>query len=221
MLAPCHLFISSACCPQYIWLEPVLPVIPVDSRILRVQLSLESCDSGIPWTWDSGCVRILGSQASWRPWDPGVTKLLVSWNPLNPKVLGMLQHLEVVSPLETMGLSAVFKTKVFQHWPEGTRAAGQAGLLCPCCCSHRLVMVHLEQMFCSTCQWSYHLPVILGVLERLQHGESSGDHGSLHSRWPGAGTDWTVPESLARQVSWHRPIMIGLKQMLCSTHQWS
>jgi hypothetical protein len=87
MLASCHLIISSAYCLQYIWLDPVLPVILVDSGLLRVQLSLWSRDSGILWTWDSWCVRVLGSQASSKTlryrcdhllgcWDPGILR---SW----------------------------------------------------------------------------------------------------------------------------------------------
>ena len=46
-----------------------------------------------------------------------MTKLLGSWD---PKILGVLEHLEVVPPLGTMGLSAEFKTKVDQHQLEGT-----------------------------------------------------------------------------------------------------
>jgi hypothetical protein len=88
----CYVIISSACWSQYIWLETVFSVILFDSDLLRVQLSLWSCESVILWTWDSGCVRVLGSQASsetlrsWCDhapgimgfWDPGI---LVSWNP--------------------------------------------------------------------------------------------------------------------------------------------
>jgi hypothetical protein len=36
MLASCHLIISSACRAQFMWLEPVLPIILVDSGLLRV-----------------------------------------------------------------------------------------------------------------------------------------------------------------------------------------
>jgi hypothetical protein len=39
-----HLIISSVPCLLYIWLEPVLPLILVESEFLRVQLSLWSCD---------------------------------------------------------------------------------------------------------------------------------------------------------------------------------
>ena len=44
--------------------------------------------------------------------DPGI---LGSWN---PKILGMLEYLEVVPPLGTVGLFTVFETKVDQHQPE-------------------------------------------------------------------------------------------------------
>jgi hypothetical protein len=64
MLASCHLNISSACCPQYIWLEPILPIIPVDSGLLRFQLSLWSFDCGLLCTRNSACVSVLSSQAS-------------------------------------------------------------------------------------------------------------------------------------------------------------
>ena len=40
-----------------------------------------------------------------------MTKLLGSWD---PKILGVLEHLEVVPPLGTMELSTVFETKVDQ-----------------------------------------------------------------------------------------------------------
>jgi hypothetical protein len=41
-----------------------------------------------------------------------VTKLLGSWD---PKILGVLERLEVVPPLGTVGLSAEFDTKVNQY----------------------------------------------------------------------------------------------------------
>ena len=66
--------------------------------------------------------------------------------------MGVLQRLEMESPLGTMGLSGVFETKLYQHKSEGTRATGQAGLLCPCSCCHRPVTIGLEQILCSTHQ---------------------------------------------------------------------
>jgi hypothetical protein len=144
-----------SCCPQYIWLEPVLPIIPVDSGLLRVQLSRWSCDSGRLWTWDSGWVRVLGSQAfceTLRSWCDQAPVILGSWN---PKILGVLQCLEVVSPLGTVVLSGVFQTKVYHHRSEETGTSGQAGLLCPCSCCHRPVTIGLEQMLSSSHQWSY------------------------------------------------------------------
>jgi hypothetical protein len=142
MFASWHLIISSACCLQYIWLEPVLPVIPVDSWLFRVQISLWCCDSRILWTWDSGCVRVLGinvSSGTLRSSCDQVPGILGSWN---PKFLGMLQLLEVVSALRTMGQSTVFESKVYQHWPEGK--------LCPYPCCHRPLTIVLEPMLSST-----------------------------------------------------------------------
>lgn len=46
-----------------------------------------------------------------------MTKLLGTWD---PKIRGVLELLEVVPPLGTMGLSAEFETKVDQHQLEGT-----------------------------------------------------------------------------------------------------
>jgi hypothetical protein len=96
---------------------------PAFSVILRFWLCQSSRQSGFLWDFE-----ILVWPSSW---DPGI---LGSWN---PKILGVLQFLEVVPPLGTMELSAVFKIKVDQHRPEGTRAAGQAGFLCPCSCWHQ------------------------------------------------------------------------------------
>jgi hypothetical protein len=48
------------------------------------------------------------------------------------------------------GLSSVLETKLDQHRPEGTRAAGQAGLLCHCSCCHWPLTIVLEQRLCST-----------------------------------------------------------------------
>ena len=41
-----------------------------------------------------------------------MTKFLGSWD---PKIQGMLEYLEVVPPLEIMGLSVEFETKVDQR----------------------------------------------------------------------------------------------------------
>jgi hypothetical protein len=79
-------FCSYACLlpSDYLWLEPVFSVIPVESEILRVQLSLRFCDSGILGCWDSGCVRVLGSQASsetLRSWCDQAPTILDSYDP--------------------------------------------------------------------------------------------------------------------------------------------
>jgi hypothetical protein len=154
MLASCHLIISSVCCLQYIWLEPDLPVIPIDSGLFGVQLSLWSCDSRILGTWDFGCVRVLGSQASsvtLRSSCDQAPGNLVSWN---PKIMSVLQHLEVVSPLRTTGCLLCPKLRYNSTHQKGTHTIGQAGLLCPCFCSHRPLTIVLEQMLHSTYQWS-------------------------------------------------------------------
>ena len=112
MLASCHLIISSATYPCYIWLEPVLPVILVVSELLRVQISLWSCDSVILWSCDPeilGVSELLGVKLPLRPWDPGVTKLLESCDPL---ILGVLEHLGVELPLGVVGLAIDFAPKV-------------------------------------------------------------------------------------------------------------
>ena len=62
----------------------------------------------------------------------------------------MLQCLEVVSLWRTVELHGLFETKVNQYQSEGTLTSGQAGLECPCSCSHRPVTTGLEQMLCST-----------------------------------------------------------------------
>jgi hypothetical protein len=127
MLASCHLIISSATCPHHIWLEPVLPVILVVSELLRVQLSLWSYDSGILWSWDSRCVRALGSQAAsgtLRSWCDQALEILGSWDPVD---LGMLEYLRVEPFLGVVGLATEFAPKVCSvHWPrpEKTHATG-------------------------------------------------------------------------------------------------
>jgi hypothetical protein len=150
MLASCHLIISSACCPQYIWLEPVLPIIPVDSGLLRFQLSLWSFDCSLLWTWDSAWIRLFGSQAPSKTLKSWCNQVPVMLGSCYSKILGVLQCLEVVSPLKTMELSVLFKTKLYQYQSEGTWASGQAELLCPCSCCYRPITIGLEQMLCST-----------------------------------------------------------------------
>jgi hypothetical protein len=85
MLAFHHLIISSATCPGYIWLEPAFSVIlwfwnPVILRSWVCQNSWESSclwdpeilvwpsfwDPGILGSYDPGCVRMLGNEASSR-----------------------------------------------------------------------------------------------------------------------------------------------------------
>jgi hypothetical protein len=153
MVASHYLIISSTSSPRYIWLEPVILVIPVESEFRRIQLSLRSCDSGILWCWDSGCVRVLDSQASSETLRSSCDQapgILESWD---LKIMGMLECMEVVPPLGTMGFSDDLETKVDQCWPEGTWATDQAGFLCLCSSCLQAPSVLLEQMF-STHQWS-------------------------------------------------------------------
>jgi hypothetical protein len=51
-LASQHLFISSATCPFSLWWQLVLLVILVVSKLLRIQLCLWSCVSGIQGSWE-------------------------------------------------------------------------------------------------------------------------------------------------------------------------
>ena len=125
--------------PSIYLIGACLPIIPVDSGLLRVQLSLWSFDCGILWTWDSGCVRVFGSQASsetLKYWCDPAPLILGS---CCPKILSVLQCLEVVSPLRTMELSGLFETKVHQNRSKVTWASGQKGLWCPCSCCHNWI----------------------------------------------------------------------------------
>ena len=81
-IASSYLIISSATCPCYL-LELVLLVILVVSELLRVQLSLWSCDSEILWSWDPECVEAPGSPAasgSLRFWCDQAPRMLGSWD---------------------------------------------------------------------------------------------------------------------------------------------
>jgi hypothetical protein len=152
MLTSCHLIISCAPCPWYIQLDPVLSVIPVESDFLRVQLSLWSCDSGILWWWNSGCASVLDSQASsetLRSLCNQAPEIPKSWD---PKILGVLECLEMIPPLGTM-VSTELETKLDQHRLEETWATGMPGSLCLCSSCPQAPPVLLEQMLYSTHQW--------------------------------------------------------------------
>jgi hypothetical protein len=168
--------------PWYIWLEPVLPIIPVDSVPLRVQLSLWSCDSGLLWTWDSGGVRVLGSQASsetQRYWCDQAPVILGSWN---PKILSVVT-------VPGSGVSSEHHGAVWCVWNQGipvlirknpSYSSGRAPIpLLLLSLSHHN-WIGTDVVFCS--------PVIL-----RSSGESSGDRRTnghvLSPRWPGAGAD--------------------------------
>jgi hypothetical protein len=158
MLAPCHLIISSASCPQYMWLEPLLLIILVDSGLLKVQVFLWYCDSRLLWTWDSGCVRVLHSQiysetlrflydqapvilGSWKPgilksWDCYLTcKWCLLWGPWGCLVCSKPKY-----------------TNTNQKEP--SLPAVQAGLPFSWSCCHSPIIIELEPMLCSSHQWS-------------------------------------------------------------------
>jgi hypothetical protein len=83
-----------------------------------IQGSSESyflCDPVIPGSCEPEILDVsvfLAVKHSMRPWHPCVTNLLVSWN---PKILGMLQCLAVLSPLGTMGPSAYKMYGIKRH----------------------------------------------------------------------------------------------------------
>ena len=115
----------------------------------------------ILWFWDPGMLRLWVHQSSWQSsflWNPEILVWPSSWDPgikdLRSKILGVFEHLEVVPPLATIGLSAKFKTKVDHHWLEGTWTTDQAGFNCLCSSCPLAPLVLLEQMLCSTHRWS-------------------------------------------------------------------
>jgi hypothetical protein len=133
--------ISSATCPCYIWLDPVLPAILVLSELLRVPLSLcplipGSCDPEI-----LGVSEFLGVRLPLGSWEPGVTKLLWSCD------YGCVSVPGIWASSWCWGQAAEFVYKVNWCGPEGTQATGWAG--------SQLLLVVLEQMLCSTHPWSY------------------------------------------------------------------
>ena len=115
----------------------------------------------------------------------------------NPKILGVLQCLEVVPPLGTEGLFDVFKTKVDQQQPEGTRAAGRAAFLCSYSSWDRP-----SRLFWNRCCIPLTSdPRFLGELGCLLHEESSGETWdrlrSSHPRWLRTGSDRNEPQLLS------------------------
>ena len=85
-------------------------MILVVSELLRVQMSLGSCDSGI-----LGVSELLGVKLPLGSSDYGVTNLLGSQD---PGILGILVCMRVELPLGVVGLAAEFMTKVSSgHWP--------------------------------------------------------------------------------------------------------
>ena len=106
MLASHHLDISSATCPGYIRLSFLWYWLCHNSS-----KSSCLCDPVITVYCDYemlGGSDILGVKLLLEPWDPGVTKLLGSWDPLTLAILD-LQVVEL--PLGVMGLAAEFASK--------------------------------------------------------------------------------------------------------------
>ena len=99
-----------------------------------------------------------------------LTKLLGSWD---PKTLGMLEGLELVPPLGTVGLSAEFKTKVDStNWKEPEALIGHGSYVCA------PVGTWLS-WFC----WNRCFPLTSDPKILVMLGESSGDCGIVHQVW--------------------------------------
>ena len=101
------------------------------------------------------CVRVLGSQGSsetLRSLCDQAPGIMISWN---PKILGMLQCLEFVSPLGTVGLFAVFETKVYQDQPERNLSCMSGGA------PVSLLLLSQAPQDCFGTDVAFHSPVIL------------------------------------------------------------
>jgi hypothetical protein len=117
------------------------------------------------------------------------------------------------SPLGTTGPSAELNPNVVRgwHWLEWTPAASWAGFLCCCSCSHRPLPAVLEQMLCSTHQWSQD-PRWARALAAWKALWGPWDcQLSLRPRWHGAGlclslivaAKWLIePTWLRRRPPW-------------------
>ena len=84
-----------------------------------------------------------GQSSLWRP-------TLLS----DPKILGVLGHLQCGESSGDLGTSAEFEPKMERGWRqvEGTPSAGWEGFLCPHSCWPKPLWVVLEQMLRSTHQ---------------------------------------------------------------------
>jgi hypothetical protein len=119
-LGSCHLTISSATYPDYVWLEPVLPY---DPGCVRTQ---KQAAPVLLWFWDPVILvvsELLGVKLPLGPRDPGVTKVMGSRDHM---ILGVLEHLGVELPLGVVGLAVEFAPKSAQATgpdrPEGIQA---------------------------------------------------------------------------------------------------
>jgi hypothetical protein len=125
-LASHHLVISSGTCTHCFWLEPAPPVILVVSELLRVQLSLWSCNPEILGVRSSGSQAASGILKSWCDQAP---EILWSYDPI---ILCVLEYLGVELPLGVVGTVAKLVPKVcsvHQLRLEGTCDTVQAGVL--------------------------------------------------------------------------------------------
>jgi hypothetical protein len=146
-----------------------------ESSFLWDPVILGSCEPEI-----LGVSEFLAIKLPLRHWDPGVTKLLVSWH---PKILGVLQRLKMVSPLVC---SKPRCNSTYQKEPEPLVRQGSL-VLAPA------VTGPSQLVWNRCCVPLTSDPKILYMLGHLQHGESSGDRGnhplSSCPRWPRAGAD--------------------------------
>jgi hypothetical protein len=88
-----------------------------------------------------------------------------------------------VASFGNCGLFTAFETKVDQFPLEGTQATGQAVFFCPCSSWPQEPRVLLEQIGCSTHQWSYDRESVRVPVG----GESSGDSGTVCQVWTRGG----------------------------------
>ena len=106
VLSSCHLVIAGATCTHCLWPEPVPPDILVVSDLLRVQLSLWSCDPEILGVTAPESQAASGIQKSWFD-----QALEIQWS-YDPMILGTLEHLGVQLSLGVVGLGRELELKV-------------------------------------------------------------------------------------------------------------
>jgi hypothetical protein len=133
------------------------------------------CDSGILGSYEPeilGVSELLAVKLSLRPWDPGVTKLLVSWN---PKVLGVLHVWKWCLLWGPWGCLLCFKPRY-----TSTDQKEPKLLVSQASCVLAPVVTGLSRLVrnrCCVLLTSY--PKFLDMLGHLRCGESSGDCGII------------------------------------------